>query len=478
MKVVRCGLAGLVLFAAVACSDTAPQLLTLQDRLVRVNETVEFDVAATDADSQNLTFSMEPAVRGAKLATVGGQLAKFSWTPNPAQRGLTTFTFKVSDGDKSDTETMSVRVSSDEPPRLESPDRYLVDLAKAGDVAFTLEWKDADSAKLTFALDPDPKTWGAKVGTDAKKLSFEWTPDDAQGQVSRHAFTVRASDEDGHVATNTISVLFKGERPATGCDPALLYPFIGPAAWERTSNGTYITAATVMDAESDIQMVDLFWSLDGGVNGWEHAAMERQNGDVWAAILSDIPVPAGTDGLLTYRICALDDDDKTGDTCDGVTCSDDLVETVSGPAKEPEQFVCRATNVDNDDLNDVAAGGACLESPWPRVITGTLEDGARSEAPADDYDFYVVSVRKGEWLTAYLLTTPTDPIGDARLQILSADGVTLDGDSSSPSSFPSVAWFAEADGYVTVEVSRGEFSAASGTYELHVDVFSPEGGAE
>jgi hypothetical protein len=473
MKVVRCWLAGASALAAVACSDAAPQLLTLQDRTVRVNETVEFDVAATDADSEQLAFSMEPAVRGAKLATVGGQFAKFSWTPNPAQRGLTTFTFKVSDGSATDTETMSIRVSSDDPPRLESPDRYLVDLAKSADVAFTLEWKDADSAKLSFSLDPDPTKWGAKVGTDAKKLSFEWTPDEAQRKASRHAFTVRATDEDGHVATNTISVLFKGERPATGCDPDLEYPVVGPAAFETTSSGAYIVAVGATDAESALQGVDLFWSLDGGATGWEHAAMERQDADNWAAILTDVAVPPGADALFTYRICAMDDDDPAGDVCDGVICTDDLFETLSGPAP----FNCLATNVDND-LNDVAAGGACLEEPWPRAVTGTLNDETAAGSMADDYDYYIVQARRGQWVSAYLLSTATDDIGDARLRLLSPAGDLLDGDVSGPELYPSAAWQADRDGTVTIEVSRGEFSVPSGAYELHVDLFLPEGDAE
>ncbi|MFM2153273.1 MAG: hypothetical protein RL199_1708 [Pseudomonadota bacterium] len=474
MKVVRSVLAGVVAVWAVGCADSAPQLLTLQDRTVRVNETVEFDVAATDADSQQLTFSMEPAVRGAKLASVGGQFAKFSWTPNPAQRGLTTFTFKVSDGERTDTETMSIRVSSDDPPKLESPDRYLVDLATSDDVAFTLEWKDPDSPRLTFSLDPDPTKWGAKLGTDAKKVSFEWAPDEAQRKVARHAFTVRAADEDGHVATSTIAILLKGERPATGCDPNLQYPVIGAAAFEPLGDGGYVVAVGANDAESALQSVDLFWSLDAGASGWQHQGMERHDADSWGAIVTDFGIEAGTDALVTYRFCAMDDDDPTGDTCDGVICTDDQVQFVIGPPNETEPFVCRATNVDNDDLNDVAAGAACLEEPWPLTITGTLSGGASDGSVRDEVDFYVVDVPKDSWLTAYILQPPFDALGDARLQIYSHAGDVLD--ASETSLHPSVAWQADRAGIVSIEVTSGALSAASGTYELHVDVFGPEGG--
>jgi hypothetical protein len=178
--------------------------------------------------------------------------------------------------------------------------------------------------------------------------------------------------------------------------------------------------------------------------------------------------------MLTYRICAMDDDDPTGDTCDGVVCTDDRYETVSGPAP----FTCHSRDRDDDPLNDVAAGGSCLEEPWPRTVLGTLNDGTADGSVQDDVDYYIVNARRGQWVSAYLMSPPTDDIVDVRLRLLAPTGDVLDGDVATAQSHPSAAWQSDRDGTVTVEVSRGEFSAPAGGYELHVDLFTSEEGAE
>jgi hypothetical protein len=215
------GLAKVMLAAAglAACAQQPPVLLTLQDQTVAANQTLSFDVAATDPDTDQLSFAFSPAAKGAELTQIEGKLAKFSWTPNPAQAGLTTLTFEVTDGDGTDTETINVRVTSEGEPELLSPDLYAFDPAVTTEVRFSLQWKAMGGGGLVFDFDPNPTSWGAKLAVRSNEIDFTWKPTAEQKRTNQHLFAIRAVDTEGHSATRTISIVFEGAPTAGLCDP-------------------------------------------------------------------------------------------------------------------------------------------------------------------------------------------------------------------------------------------------------------------
>jgi hypothetical protein len=329
-------LAGLLAVAlGAACSQEPPQLLTLRDHEVAANETLSFDVAATDPDTDKLAFSFRPEVKGAELAQIEGKLAKFTWTPNPAQAGVTTLTFAVTDGASQDTETINVKVTSDGTPELVSPDRYVFDPSTA-EVRFTLAWKAAEASALEFSFDPDPTAWGAQLDVQSKEVGFTWAPTAEQKRTTQHLFSMRATDPEGHTASRTITIVFRAAGGGASCDPSLALPEVtADAIPDQAGDQPYPVSATVSDGDSAIQAVVAFFTdvAAPAESDWQQVRLAEDAGTPgrYAGSLPNVRPAAGTTKTVRYQVCALDDDDPEGEACDGWNCSA-LATFVASPA--------------------------------------------------------------------------------------------------------------------------------------------------
>ncbi len=317
-------LAPLALVAALwGCSQMPPQLLTLRDHELTANTTLEFDVAATDPDSSQLTFAVSPQPRGAQLVQIEGKLARFSWTPNPAQVGLTTLTFEVDDGTSTDTETINIKVTSDAGPELVSPDRYVVDPAET-QVKFVLEWQNLQtSSAIDFAFDPDPVTWGASLGVEARRISFSWTPTDKQKEQAEHSFVVTATDALNRSASRTISIVFHGGQ--ANCPTEYSTPTVTVnGLTNQSGGGDYAIVAQATDAETPIARVLVSWTTvaEPTEDDWQSAPLTYDSGETWRGVIPNLRLGPGESAQVTYKACALDDDDPTGEACDGWACSE------------------------------------------------------------------------------------------------------------------------------------------------------------
>jgi hypothetical protein len=308
-----------------ACSQEPPQLLTLRDHELAANDTLSFDVAATDADTDKLTFSFRPEVKGAELVQIEGKLAKFTWSPNPAQAGVTTLTFAVTDGVSQDTETINVKVTSDGVPELVSPDRYVFDPSTT-EVRFTLAWKAAEASELDFSFDPDPTAWGAELDVQSKEVGFAWTPTAEQKRTTQHLFSMRATDPEGHTASRTITIVFRAAGGGANCDPSLALPVVtAEAIADQAGDQAYPVSATVTDADSPIQAAVVFYTdVEAPVESdWQQAPLAEDAGTPgrYTGSIPNVRPAAGTTKTVRYQVCALDDDDPNGDACDGWACS-------------------------------------------------------------------------------------------------------------------------------------------------------------
>lgn len=338
----------------------APTLLTLQERTTGVNETLEFDVAATDPDTEVLTFSMRDAPKGATLDVVGGRLAKFRWTPSPAQAGLHSITFVASDGGAEDTETVNVRVASaGSPVWVTELPRIVVNPAVESVVKFVLEVKDDDSAEVFFEYDPHPEDWGASVVETGKRVVVNWQPDAEQKQQAQWSFRITAVDPDENRAETVVTIVFRGGT-SDECPAGLALPeVVAEDVPDQRGEADYPLRALATDADSAIQSVEVAYTHapDPKDGDWLLAPLRPVAGeeDAYEGAIPNAGLLPGESVRITWMICATDDDDKTtGDRCDGWTCTDPATFTASAALRPCDPC-------DSRGATDACPGGTYCE---------------------------------------------------------------------------------------------------------------------
>ena len=138
-----------------ACDgNNLPILLTIGDKNIVEGNLLTFQIFATDADNDLLTFAASTLPRGASL--VGNV---FSWTPDFTQAGVYTVRFAVTDSRLGiDTETVQIRVvdapSPNSAPRIVSSPGVNAEVG----VEYTYQVRavDADNDPLSFRLAQAP----------------------------------------------------------------------------------------------------------------------------------------------------------------------------------------------------------------------------------------------------------------------------------------------------------------------------------
>jgi hypothetical protein len=98
--------------------NTAPVLDPIGDRTADAFVELAFDVTATDAEDDEITYSVTGLPVG---ATFGSGSGHFSWTPGPADAGAYVLEFCASDGSASDCETITITVSAGNNPPTANP---------------------------------------------------------------------------------------------------------------------------------------------------------------------------------------------------------------------------------------------------------------------------------------------------------------------------------------------------------------------
>jgi hypothetical protein len=91
----------------------SPKLKPIVNKTVRKGESLTFTVSATDPDGDALTYSASNLPQGASFNPT---TRTFSWTPTDDQAGLySDIRFQVSDGSLTDSQTISITVTSSSP---------------------------------------------------------------------------------------------------------------------------------------------------------------------------------------------------------------------------------------------------------------------------------------------------------------------------------------------------------------------------
>ncbi|MDH5639643.1 MAG: putative Ig domain-containing protein, partial [Nitrospira sp.] len=179
-------------------TNQSPVLQPIGDQTAAERQPFTLQLVATDADGDQLTFSGTNLPAGSTLDPVTGL---FTWTPTFTQAGTYDgIRFTVSDGNKSQSETIRITVANTNRPPTVIPLTAQSGREQAR-VNFTIAAADLDAESLTFSsLTPLP----AGAHFDGKTGEFEWTPDFTQAGTYR--FTFQAQDPSGATGTTDVTV--------------------------------------------------------------------------------------------------------------------------------------------------------------------------------------------------------------------------------------------------------------------------------
>jgi RHS repeat-associated protein len=212
--------------------DVPPVITSTPPTQAAVGLAYTYQVQASDAEHDPLTFALTAAPAGMSINAVSGLI---QWTPTAAQGGPQTVTVQADDGQGGiAVQTYAVVVSltpPDQPPVITSAPRLL---AIANSLyQYQVVASDPENEAVQFALVAAP----AGMTIDPAAGLVEWTPGPQQagqgGVLNLEVVTVTATDTAGNTATQRYTVSVRATNhapvisspPVTGAIPAALYGY-------------------------------------------------------------------------------------------------------------------------------------------------------------------------------------------------------------------------------------------------------------
>ena len=386
-------------------SNVPPELMLIGDRIVAVGEELVIDVQATDANGDDLTYSVYGELP--EGSTFDKIAHRFVWTPDEA--GMSVYlTFVVSDSSEFDRETVRIEVVAD---KEDHPPSFIL----AGD----------------------------------------------QGVVAGQLFTLQlaASDPDGDV----LSYGYQGLLPEGGS----LDPDTGLFSWTASSDligEAFEVVFTVSDGSlQDVMPVNLIVQEEGGSGGGPSppifAAIGAQSVAAGEELVFVISAVDADGDKLQYKAV---DELPEGAVLDVATFRWTPEASFIGQVIQVLFSATDGTYVAYLSVEITVTAipeGTCIDDVWEpnENIDGAheLELGQHQGSICDtelvpvDYDFFKVNVPKDETLTATLSFDTID--GDLDLYLVDDNIQTI---ASSETSLPleSFSWTAPEDSEVYILV--------------------------
>jgi hypothetical protein len=341
-------LAAMVATVAASCGGgSAPTFEQMGDQVGQVGAELKFEVRATDAEGDPLTYSFTSDVPNlgerAKISRTPTDTGLFRWTPVASDIGDWYFDFVATDGDTKTKTTVKVTIRSSigaaSAPVFRQPlgTGSTVDLTRTACVELSVVVEDQDTAQLSIDQE-EPKIEGATIeavsGTDA---NWTWCPTQAQADAeSRYTLTLSADDMDNPKTLKNYLIVLRGQvRPnCPGTGPEITH---SPA--DKATSLDVSISANIKD-DLGLKQAPLMYysetqpSAPVDVSQMRQLTMTRSTGDMkngtWIGRIPN-PVfdqPSGTAKKLYYVIVADDNDDAQGN-CDHVTTSSTFTMTVT-----------------------------------------------------------------------------------------------------------------------------------------------------
>ena len=233
-------------------ANLPPVIEPIEDKVAVVNQTLRFNVIATDPDLplQQLSYEIISGPTGATIDPVSGE---FSWTPTTV--GTNIFTVRVIDNGEPPLEASAsfnviVNLTGNQAPVLEAIGNKAIDEGSL--LTFTARATDDPVQALRFSLGNGAPN-GASI--DAVSGVFSWTPTELQGP-DVYSVTIIVTDN-GTPQMNdseTIQIVVSEVNSA----PVLL-----PIGTQNLFVGEQLSLQ-VVGTDSDVPVQNLRYSLESG----------------------------------------------------------------------------------------------------------------------------------------------------------------------------------------------------------------------
>lgn len=151
----------------VTIQNSAPVLATITNKTIQENQTLQFNISATDIDNDNLTFFSYNLPSGATFSN-----KSFKWKPSNGQAGIYYVTFNVSDGFASSSQKIAINVTSlNLPPSIIffSPSNLAFKFREGVQLFFKEISIDPNNENLNYA-------WKVNNVTKASTQNYSYTP--------------------------------------------------------------------------------------------------------------------------------------------------------------------------------------------------------------------------------------------------------------------------------------------------------------
>lgn len=251
--------------------NRAPVLTAIGTQSVTEGDSVNLVVSATDPDGNDLTYTAGNLPEGAVFTA---STRSFSWIPGNDQSGSYQVVFRVSDGDLTDSETVTFNVANgNDAPLLATIGSRSV--AEGDVLEITLSATDTAGDSLTFSASGMPE--GATFSSTDRR--FSWTPDFTQAGT----FNVEFKVSDGRLDdSEVVAIRVTNTNRAPRID--------GAPATSAMVTTAYRFAPTASDPDGD----SLSFTIE---NKPSWAAFDSSNG-----LLSGVPAEANAGTFSDIRI--------------------------------------------------------------------------------------------------------------------------------------------------------------------------------
>lgn len=313
------GLLGAALVSP-AAAQTAP---TANDDTATVAEdqSVSVNVLANDTPTGVTIDSVGKPSNGKAVVSAGNIL----YTPKADFHGTDSFTYKITDGDDTDSATVTVTVTPVNDAPEARDDQARTRPGTAVEVNVLKNDKDADGDDLVVSLVSPPAHGTVVLNTTTQRVTY--TP--TAGYTGTDTFTYRASDSSlaSDVATVTVTVKEKAatgtdERVVTACEgytgpvggvQSLCRLYLGQQLppWVQAKIGQIILRHTVATSNDEVAEVcagsdnsaDVERLCDAYESGWLPPGLQKKVGRM---ILDE----ANGTNTSSIRVSIDDDDDR------------------------------------------------------------------------------------------------------------------------------------------------------------------------